>query len=131
MDLLRQEKERREHDLDIENDQLRNNVVKLRAEMDAIMREFQGILDSKLGMELEIAAYRKLLEGEESRYIILLLWLTMQNIKHKLSLNLNIMCIHFHVSTREMCPWEKWIMNIKFNKHYNHDSIINTNKLTN
>lgn len=43
-------------------------IVKLRAEMEAILRELQSIMDSKLGLELEIAAYRKLLEGEESRF---------------------------------------------------------------
>jgi len=42
-------------------------IVKLRAEMEAILRELQSIMDSKLGLELEIAAYRKLLEGEETR----------------------------------------------------------------
>jgi len=41
--------------------------VKLRAEMEAILKELQEIMDTKLGLELEIAAYRKLLEGEENR----------------------------------------------------------------
>jgi intermediate filament protein if len=35
--------------------------------MEAILRELQNIMDTKLGLELEIAAYRKLLEGEENR----------------------------------------------------------------
>ena len=44
-------------------------VAKLRAEMEAILKELQDLMDTKLGLELEIAAYRKLLEGEESRYV--------------------------------------------------------------
>jgi len=44
-------------------------VAKLRAEMEAILKELQDIMDTKLGLELEIAAYRKLLEGEENRSV--------------------------------------------------------------
>ena len=43
-------------------------MAKLRAEMEAILKELQDLMDTKLGLELEIAAYRKLLEGEENRY---------------------------------------------------------------
>lgn len=39
----------------------------MRAELEAIMKELQDLMDTKLGLELEIAAYRKLLEGEENR----------------------------------------------------------------
>ena len=67
LDNLRREKEQRERELEEENGELKGDVAKLRAEMEAILRELQDILDSKLGLELEIAAYRKLLEGEESR----------------------------------------------------------------
>lgn len=42
-------------------------MVKLRAELEAIMQELQHLWDTKLGLELEIAAYRKLLEVEEDR----------------------------------------------------------------
>lgn len=42
-------------------------MAKLRAEMEAVLKELQNIIDTKLGLELEIAAYRKLLEGEEAR----------------------------------------------------------------
>ena len=37
--------------------------------MESILKELQDIMDTKLGLELEIAAYRKLLEGEESRLV--------------------------------------------------------------
>ncbi|ESN91852.1 hypothetical protein HELRODRAFT_90252, partial [Helobdella robusta] len=67
LDTLRREKEERERELEDENNQLKTEVAKLRAEMEAILKELQDIMDTKLGLELEIAAYRKLLEGEESR----------------------------------------------------------------
>ena len=67
LDILRREKEQRERELEAENAELREEVAKLRAEMEAILRELQAIMDTKLGLELEIAAYRKLLEGEENR----------------------------------------------------------------
>lgn len=67
LDILRREKEERERDLESENGELREEVAKLRAEMDCILKELQHLMDTKLGLELEIAAYRKLLEGEENR----------------------------------------------------------------
>lgn len=67
MEALRREKEERERELESENNEFKTEVAKLRAEMEAILRELQAIMDSKLGLELEIAAYRKLLEGEENR----------------------------------------------------------------
>jgi intermediate filament protein if len=67
LDALKREKEERERRLTDENGDLKSEVLKLRAEMEAIMKELERISDSKLGLELEIAAYRKLLEGEENR----------------------------------------------------------------
>ena len=49
--------------------QLREEISKLRAEMEGILSELQTIMDVKLSLELEIAAYRKLLEGEENRSV--------------------------------------------------------------
>jgi len=50
-----------------ENERLKAENIKLRAELDGIIREMESLMDAKLSMELEIAAYRKLLEGEENR----------------------------------------------------------------
>jgi len=67
LEALRREKEDRERELEDENMELKSEVAKLRAEMEAMIKELEHIVDTKLGLELEIAAYRKLLEGEESR----------------------------------------------------------------
>jgi len=67
LEALRREKEERERELEAENLSLKSDVAKLRAEMEAMLKELEHIIDTKLGLELEIAAYRKLLEGEESR----------------------------------------------------------------
>ena len=55
--------------METENTELKTEIAKLRAEMESIMKELQDLMDTKLGLELEIAAYRKLLEGEENRYV--------------------------------------------------------------
>jgi intermediate filament protein if len=67
LDQLRREKEERERELEHRNGELSDQVIKLQAEMEAMLRELQMIIDAKLGLELEIITYRRLLEGEESR----------------------------------------------------------------
>lgn len=64
---LRREKEDRERELQDENHRLLQNVAAMRAELESINKELQDLQDTKLSLELEIAAYRKLLEGEENR----------------------------------------------------------------
>lgn len=49
--------------------QLREEISKLRTEMEGILTELQTLMDAKLSLELEICAYRKLLEGEENRSV--------------------------------------------------------------
>lgn len=65
-DLLR-EMEAKEHEHTLEVNQLKDEMNKLRAEMESMLVELQTLMDAKLSLELEIAAYRKLLECEESR----------------------------------------------------------------
>jgi len=67
IDALRRAKEDSERELEANNAALRQEFDGLRGELEAILRELQVIMDSKMGLELEIAAYRKLLEGEETR----------------------------------------------------------------
>lgn len=45
----------------------KEEITVLRSEMESILQELQTLMDAKLSLELEIAAYRKLLEGEETR----------------------------------------------------------------
>ena len=65
----------------LETVKLKEEITNLRAEMEAILVELQTLMDAKLSLELEIAAYRKLLESEESRCVIYFLMLYYQNCK--------------------------------------------------
>ena len=53
----------------METVKLKEEITNLRAEMEAVLIELQTLMDAKLSLELEIAAYRKLLESEESRWV--------------------------------------------------------------
>jgi len=67
LELLRRDYDEKEREWETDKAEMTNEIAKLRAEMEAILKELQDIMDTKLGLELEIAAYRKLLEGEENR----------------------------------------------------------------
>ena len=55
---------------DEEKTKYESEIERLTAELERMLREMEVVMDSKLSLELEIAAYRKLLEVEENRYAV-------------------------------------------------------------
>ncbi|XP_017322471.1 keratin, type II cytoskeletal 8 [Ictalurus punctatus] len=82
--------------------QLVEALKKAKQDMTRQVREYQGLMNIKLGLDVEIATYKKLLEGEENRIgqDSVIRVQTVPNTSHTESVK-TIICTNVHVKTSE------------------------------
>lgn len=59
----------RDRELEAVKSQLSIELSSSQGELQRLRTDFEALLDSKIGLELEIATYRRLIEREEQRYV--------------------------------------------------------------
>ena len=64
---LRAVGQERQKENDVTKHQLTAELSACQAELQRLRTDFEALLDSKMGLELEIASYRRLIEREERR----------------------------------------------------------------
>lgn len=66
---LRDEMEEEREDCHNEKSELSANIDGLNDELRDMMEQMEGLKDQKLSLDMEIACYRKLIDGEERKYV--------------------------------------------------------------
>lgn len=59
-----------------------NEILELRTSIDDALKDYEDLMGVKVALDMEISAYRKMLEGEEYRYIFVILQIIMYSYEY-------------------------------------------------